>query len=97
MTSGEDDATVTPMPGPLARQCPVCGTSFPVSTGRGRPRVYCTDECRWQAGRDAGGSGGGQVSEASAREIGRWLDRGRDLTGEELLAWMDGGFGPPPD
>ena len=28
------------------RECPVCGTAFPASTGRGQPRVYCGDACR---------------------------------------------------
>jgi hypothetical protein len=92
-----DGENVTPMPGPLTRQCPVCGTRFPVKAGRGRPRVYCGDECRWAAGREAVSVSGGQVSERTAREIGEWLDRDRDVTGEELVAWMEGGFGPPPD
>jgi hypothetical protein len=89
------DATVTPMPGPPTRRCPVCNTPFPVSTGRGRPRVYCCDECRWQAGHEAGG-GSGRISDRDAEDIGRWLDRGRDWTADELAAWAEGGFGEPP-
>ena len=26
--------------------CQTCGECFPISTGRGRPRAYCDDECR---------------------------------------------------
>ena len=33
------------------RPCAECGTPFPVSPrpGRGRPRLYCSDRCRWRA------------------------------------------------
>ena len=28
------------------RKCQLCGSPFPVNTGRGRPRSYCSAECR---------------------------------------------------
>lgn len=31
-------------------RCPVCGTLVAASAGRGRPRVYCSDRCRWKRG-----------------------------------------------
>lgn len=30
-------------------RCPVCGARFERREGPGRPRVYCTDVCRWAA------------------------------------------------
>ena len=34
------------------RCCPGCGEPLPVQVGRGRPRTYCSDTCRWAAARD---------------------------------------------
>jgi hypothetical protein len=31
-------------------RCPVCGTPIGATATRGRPRVYCSDRCRWRAG-----------------------------------------------
>ncbi len=33
------------------RPCAECGTPYPVPPvqGRGRPRLYCSDRCRWRA------------------------------------------------
>ena len=31
-------------------QCPVCGTVIATAPGRGRPRTYCSPECRWKRG-----------------------------------------------
>jgi hypothetical protein len=36
-----------------SRECPVCGESFAVHPGPGRPRIYCTEKCRWKAGHQA--------------------------------------------
>lgn len=33
--------------------CPACSSVIAASTGRGRPRVYCTDACRWRHGHRA--------------------------------------------
>ena len=38
---------------PTSRECPVCGESFAVHPGPGRPQVYCTEKCRWKAGHQA--------------------------------------------
>lgn len=32
------------------RHCPVCGGRIAVRDGRGRPRIYCGDACRWKRG-----------------------------------------------
>lgn len=29
--------------------CPQCGDVVPTRTGRGRPNIYCSRECRWRA------------------------------------------------
>lgn len=40
--------------------CPQCGSSFVnASEGRGRPRTYCSDRCRWEA-QDARKNGAAQ-------------------------------------
>ncbi len=31
-------------------QCPVCGSVIAARHGRGRPRTYCSPECRWKRG-----------------------------------------------
>jgi hypothetical protein len=31
------------------RRCPRCGNPLPMQVGRGRPRTYCSDRCRWAA------------------------------------------------
>jgi hypothetical protein len=31
-------------------RCPVCGTPVTSSAARGRPKIYCSTECRWRAG-----------------------------------------------
>ena len=60
------------------RECPVCGTTFPASTGRGRPRIYCGDVCRWKAGHEA------------AAEQARQQAAGRaDWSYDDLLAWVE--------
>ena len=60
------------------RECRVCGTAFPASTGRGRPRIYCGDVCRWRAGHEAAAEQARQV----AAERAEW-------TTDDLLAWME--------
>lgn len=30
------------------RACAECGRLLPPARGRGRPRIYCTDRCRWR-------------------------------------------------
>ena len=68
-----------------SRQCPVCGESFPVSTGPGRPQVYCTERCRWKAGHEA---------DARARHA-LMAQRNRESF-EDLLAWLDRQEFPDP-
>ncbi len=34
----------------MTNVCPVCGTAIVASAGRGRPRLYCSDRCRWKRG-----------------------------------------------
>jgi len=67
-----------------SRECPVCGTAFPASTGRGRPRIYCSDRCRWKAGHQAAA----EQARQRRREWAGW-------SFDDLLAWADGqDFGP---
>ena len=33
--------------------CPACLAVFAASAGRGRPRRWCSDRCRWRAGHAA--------------------------------------------
>ena len=61
-----------------SRECPVCGESFPVSTGPGRPQVYCSTKCRWRAGHEA---------DARARHK-LMAERNRESF-EDLLAWVE--------
>ncbi len=50
----------------MARICEWCGTEYTTS-GRGRPSVYCSDECRWAA----------KASMSAARvRRKRWKDSG---------------------
>jgi hypothetical protein len=56
----------------------VCGTPFPGSTGRGRPRIYCGDVCRWKAGHEA-------AAERHAEQVAERADWPFD----DLLAWAD--------
>jgi hypothetical protein len=34
-------------------RCPACGTTIVAWSRKGRPRVYCGDQCRWRAGHAA--------------------------------------------
>jgi hypothetical protein len=34
-----------------ARFCPACDALVPAHGGRGRPRIYCTKQCKWRAAR----------------------------------------------
>jgi hypothetical protein len=61
-----------------SRQCPVCGSSFPVAGGPGRPRVYCGDQCRWAAGH--------QERDRERHEQRRQQDA---ISFDDLLAWLD--------
>jgi hypothetical protein len=51
--NGTVDGPRCPACGAELRQCPVCGTVITARPGRGRPRVYCTDSCRWRRGHAA--------------------------------------------
>jgi hypothetical protein len=57
-------------------RCPVCGSGFPASTGRGRPRIFCGNECRWASGHQAA------AERRRQREAG-WSAQ----TYEDLMAW----------
>ena len=50
---GRVDGLICPACGTALRVCPVCSAVVAVRPGRGRPRVYCGDECRWKAGHAA--------------------------------------------
>jgi hypothetical protein len=63
----------------------VCGTPFPGSTGRGRPRIYCGDVCRWKAGHEA----------AAEQARQRGAERAEWST-EDLIAWLDTQQFPDP-
>ena len=56
----------------------MCGTRFPASTGRGRPRIYRGDQCRWKAGHQVAAE---QARQRAAERAGWSL--------EDLLAWAD--------
>jgi endogenous inhibitor of DNA gyrase (YacG/DUF329 family) len=58
-----------------ARQCPICGALVPALDGRGRPRIYCCDRCRWRAGH------------AAARARRRDAE---PMTNEQLLDYLAG-------
>ena len=45
--------TACPACGVALHVCPACLAVIAASTGRGRPRVYRSDACRWRAGRRA--------------------------------------------
>ena len=66
------------------RACPVCGTVFdarsPDPRGRGRPRVYCRDRCRWLAG--------WRVQARRRREEADPVPAGFD----DMDAWLDRNF-----
>ena len=66
------------------RHCPLCGTPFPASTGRGRPRVYCCDQCRWAAGHAV-------AREQARQRNAEWAAWSFD----DLLTWVSSQeFGP---
>jgi len=69
---------VNRVPVDSSRECPVCGESFPVSTGPGRPQVYCSTKCRWRAGHEA---------DTRARHK-LMAERNRESF-EDLLAWVE--------
>ena len=60
------------------RECPVCGTAFPATTGRSRPRIYCGDVCRRKAYHAT------EAEQARQRraESATW-------SYDDLLAWVD--------
>jgi hypothetical protein len=64
------------------RECPVCGMPFPASTGRGRPRVYCNDRCRWRAGH-----------EVEAEQARRVRAERAEWSTDDLIAWAEREFG----
>ncbi len=47
---GTDGGPRCPACGTELRQCAVCGSVIAARPGRGRPRTYCGDRCRWAAG-----------------------------------------------
>jgi hypothetical protein len=51
--NGTVDSPQCPACGVALRVCPACGSVIAASTGRGRPRVYCSDACRWRHGHRA--------------------------------------------
>jgi hypothetical protein len=60
-------------------RCPACGAPVVTTAVRGRPRVFCSDRCRWNTGHRA--------ARQRARERRRaWLDEWTALAGEEQLA-----------
>ena len=61
---------------PITRECPVCGESFAVHPGPGRPQVYCSERCRWRAGH-----------EADARARHKLMAEQNRQSYEDLLAW----------
>ncbi len=67
------------------RQCAVCGAPFPASTGRGRPRIYCGDTCRWRAGHVAAA----EQARQQAAERAEWST-------DDLLAWAEAQDFPEP-
>jgi hypothetical protein len=71
-----DDGRVIDQADSGTRECPVCGTAFPASSGPGRPRVYCSDRCRKRAGH--------QVEAEQARR--RRAERG-EWSLDDLMAW----------
>ena len=64
--NGSMDGPRCPACGTALSVCPVCGTVIAASPGRGRPRRYCSDRCRWKAGH--------QRARARAAEPGAWSD-----------------------
>ena len=54
----------------------MCGTAFPASTGRGRPRIYCGDVCQQKAGHQA----------AAQRARRRRAERA-EWSLDDLMAW----------
>ena len=68
-----------------SRECPVCGTPFPASTGRGRPRIYCGGKCRWRAA---------HIVEAEQRRQRR-AERA-EWTLDDLMRWVDTTDFPDP-
>jgi hypothetical protein len=61
------------------RECPVCGTTFPASTGRGQPRVYCGDACRGvnshRAAAERGRRRNGELAQWSTDDLLAWAER----------------------
>lgn len=71
------DSPRCPGCGAELRTCRQCGAVMALRPGRGRPRVYCSDACRWKHGH------------AVARE--RAADRAAGMAGwstAELADWM---------
>ena len=63
---------------PITRECPVCGESFAVHPGPGRPQVYCTEKCRWKAGH-----------QADTRARHKLMAEQNRQSYEDLLAWAE--------
>ena len=61
------------------RECPVCGSSFPVTASRGQPRVYCGDPCRGVASHRAAAERARQrnaeLAKWSVDDLIRWAER----------------------
>jgi hypothetical protein len=67
-----------------SRQCPVCGAAFAASTGPGRPRVYCGDVCKWQAGHQDRDQERQRARERRRRQEAEW----NGWTYAELMDWV---------
>ena len=66
------DGSRCPACGAALRFCPVCGAVVADAPGRGRPRRYCSNRCRWKADRQRARARAGPGT----------------LTDAELLAFM---------
>ena len=64
----------------------MCGTAFPAATGRGRPRIYCGDVCRWRAGHVAAAE---QARQRRAAQPEWPADDLPDQSFTDLIAWAE--------
>ena len=53
--------------------CPVCLAVTAVRPGRGRPRRFCSDRCRWRAGHVAARARARERRRARAGPLDEWL------------------------
>ena len=50
---------------------------FNASTGRGRPRIYCGDVCRWKAGHEAARQRAAEQAHSTYDDLLAWADAQR--------------------